>query len=150
MMATLEFPTAATVPFPYASPYNVQRDLMGAILDALHQCRDVNANDESTPRRAPIIMLESPTGTGKSLSLACASMSWLKYCESVDLLPPQEDETSAVYLTKSPNGPDESVTGGNVKKYDWIDAWQPSDQQSNTDQMMPSKSPALIMGNGVC
>ena len=148
-MDTLEFPTAATVQFPYESPYNVQRDLMGAILDALHQCQDVDENDECTPRRAPIIMLESPTGTGKSLSLACASMSWLKYCERVDLLPPPEDRISAVDSAKSPAGPDESVTVSKVKKYDWIDAWQPSDQQSNTNQIMSSKSP-MLLGNGIC
>ena len=85
---------------------------MAAILDSLRQCRendDVHIEQETAGstvsasngtvsslnkpkrRRAPIIMLESPTGTGKSLSLACASMAWLRYCEDADineLVPP--------------------------------------------------------------
>ena len=42
---TIDFPTADNVPFPYESPYNVQRELMAAILGALHQCNDTKHNN---------------------------------------------------------------------------------------------------------
>lgn len=146
--AAAEFPSAGTVPFPFDSPYDVQRELMAAILDALRQCQaEGEAGDAvvgncdspkgpSRTRRAPIIMLESPTGTGKSLSLACASMAWLTYRESADmndLLPtsPREDEMTE----ESAKPPRENAPNPNSrhapKKYDWIEAWQPpSDEQS--------------------
>lgn len=77
-LATTAFPTAATVPFPFASPYTVQTELMAALVDALrrHDDRDDHglvANQ--TKRRVPIIMMKIPTGTGESLSLACASLA---------------------------------------------------------------------------
>jgi hypothetical protein len=158
-----EFPTADTVPFPFESPYDVQRDLMAAILDSLRQYRDAQATSvgvddygyggtdaaveigEPNTKRAPIIMLESPTGTGKSLSLACASMAWLKYCErdDIDKLMVPPDATS----DKSTDAMVDSVNSANdikvdseacaprsslnkTKKYDWIEAWQPAEQNS--------------------
>ncbi|KAL3822856.1 hypothetical protein ACHAXA_006220 [Cyclostephanos tholiformis] len=163
--ANVDFPIAATVQFPFDSPYNVQRELMAAILDTLNpgdgnnekRCVGVNSGGISKPipRRAPIIMLESPTGTGKSLSLACASMAWLKYCEHADLnelLPPKVDGPKAALsdTTYPPNGnigstdafprtsSHDSVKNSKIKKYDWIEAWQPNDQQLNTDRSMSS------------
>lgn len=117
------FPTAATVPFPFDSPYDVQRELMNAILVSLRQlyqtndARDDNnyagGRNENTSRkrrkgrRAPIIMLESPTGTGKSMSLACASMAWLRYCEQADV----DDLINATNVSKGKNdGDDEGFT----------------------------------------
>lgn len=50
---------------PY-SPYDVQLEFMKAVYDVLEH------------GHGQIGILESPTGTGKSLSLICASMTWLR------------------------------------------------------------------------
>lgn len=65
-----------TVEFPY-EPYQAQRDFMEKVIKALdkphtHACKDDNF--------ALIFfkVLESPTGTGKTLSLICAALAWQK------------------------------------------------------------------------
>jgi regulator of telomere elongation helicase 1 len=56
--------------FPF-QPYQCQKDFMGKVIRALK-------NGENA-------LLESPTGTGKTLSLLCATLAWLKHeRESVD------------------------------------------------------------------
>ncbi|KAJ1553338.1 DEAD H (Asp-Glu-Ala-Asp His) box helicase 11, partial [Cladochytrium tenue] len=50
-------------PFPYGEPWPIQRDFM----TALYRCIDNKA----------VGIFESPTGTGKSLSLICGSVKWL-------------------------------------------------------------------------
>ncbi|XP_068651772.1 uncharacterized protein [Aristolochia californica] len=47
--------------FPY-EPYQIQLDFMSALYDALN--------------RGGIAMLESPTGTGKTLSIICSALQW--------------------------------------------------------------------------
>ncbi|XP_035779102.1 ATP-dependent DNA helicase DDX11-like isoform X1 [Anopheles albimanus] len=51
-------------PFP---PYEIQLDFMKSLYDVL--------------QRGGIGIFESPTGTGKSLSLTCGSLTWLKHFE---------------------------------------------------------------------
>ncbi|XP_040894925.1 ATP-dependent DNA helicase DDX11 isoform X1 [Toxotes jaculatrix] len=52
----------ARFPFPY-QPYNIQEQFMQALYSALDQGK--------------VGIFESPTGTGKSLSLICGALSWL-------------------------------------------------------------------------
>ncbi|XP_041652395.1 ATP-dependent DNA helicase DDX11 [Cheilinus undulatus] len=73
----------AQFPFPY-QPYNIQLQFMQALYGALDEGK--------------VGIFESPTGTGKSLSLICGALSWLtdyeekKKKEAAALL--QEGETS--------------------------------------------------------
>ena len=179
-VAATAFPTSATVPFPFQSPYDVQRNLMDAILESLRRSQTNNTldtevevgivnsgstaitsssnsvdcdstkvlrKDKKRKRRAPIIMLESPTGTGKSMSLACASMAWLRYREQADiddliqstLVTTAQDQVSATILPSSQEK--EQISAKPKKKvYDWIEAWQPpSSNQEQTLQTLPSK-----------
>eukprot|EP00804_Cyclotella_cryptica_P023707 CCRYP_017260-RB/>CCRYP_017260-RB protein AED:0.00 eAED:0.00 QI:111/1/1/1/1/1/2/2252/635 len=140
-MERSNFPTASSVPFPYSPPYSVQRELMSAILTSLRQCSE-NAPSASSPatgpnhsnaaaapskRKAPIIMVESPTGTGKSLSLACAAMAWLRYREQEDLT---ELADSVADAAESPSNNQTDRKGST--KYDWLNSWQPSESDGRT------------------
>ena len=53
--------------FPF-EPYNAQKKYMDVIINAL--CDKQNA------------LLESPTGTGKTFSLLCSTLSWSQACNS--------------------------------------------------------------------
>uniref|UniRef100_A0A7S3QEP4 Helicase ATP-binding domain-containing protein n=1 Tax=Chaetoceros debilis TaxID=122233 RepID=A0A7S3QEP4_9STRA len=138
-----KYPTSSTIPFPFASgPYACQAALMDAMLDTL---KLVDENDEcdhdpvvGTTRKehkANIMMLESPTGTGKSLSLACASLAWLKYREQCDLnaltQPSKEDKLLADTGNKISTKVDSSSASArpnNKNKPDWLYDWTPPDQ----------------------
>ncbi|KAL1410972.1 ATP-dependent DNA helicase chl1 [Vanrija albida] len=56
-------PTPDSFPFPYPQPYGIQLDLMRTVFAALEDRK--------------IAIVESPTGTGKSLTLLTATLSWL-------------------------------------------------------------------------
>ena len=97
------YPTAASLPFPFP-PYPQQLELMDCLLQGLRKPHNV-------------LFLESPTGTGKSLSLATASLAWLRYMERQD--------RKAKAPTKS-----SSPTSG----LDWLDDWvSPDDRQAEED-----------------
>ena len=129
IMNSSEFPTETNVPFPYSPPYAVQTELMSAILTSLRHCHDREANNgvphdnskdhvSANPnRKASIIMVESPTGTGKSLSLACAAMAWLRYCEDMDL---KEDDVVHELMED-----DAKSNNATRKRRDWLESWQP-------------------------
>lgn len=52
-----------TVYFPFR-PYDCQTDYMSKVIEAITKRQNA--------------LLESPTGTGKTLSLLCSSLAWLK------------------------------------------------------------------------
>lgn len=49
--------------FPYTPPYNIQAQLMRHLYEAIENRK--------------VTVIESPTGTGKTSSLLCASLTWL-------------------------------------------------------------------------
>ncbi|ORY29962.1 helicase C-terminal domain-domain-containing protein [Naematelia encephala] len=57
-------PTPETFPFPYPQPYSIQLDLMRTVFQAIESRK--------------IAIVESPTGTGKSLTLLTATLTWLE------------------------------------------------------------------------
>ncbi|QRW20304.1 DNA repair helicase RAD3 [Rhizoctonia solani] len=64
MTDSLHLPTPESFPaFPF-QPYDIQLELMKSLYTALEDRK--------------IAVLESPTGTGKSLSLLCGAMTWLR------------------------------------------------------------------------
>ncbi|KAF8636038.1 hypothetical protein AX15_000195 [Amanita polypyramis BW_CC] len=64
MAEALDLPTPIHFPaFPYDPPYSIQVDLMRHIYTTIEQKK--------------VTIIESPTGTGKTLSLLCASVTWL-------------------------------------------------------------------------
>ncbi|CAE6498574.1 unnamed protein product [Rhizoctonia solani] len=64
MSDSLHLPTPDSFPaFPF-QPYNIQLELMRSLYTALEDRK--------------VAVLESPTGTGKSLSLLCGAMTWLR------------------------------------------------------------------------
>ncbi|KAJ7366620.1 helicase C-terminal domain-containing protein [Mycena albidolilacea] len=61
---SLSLPTPTQFPaFPYSPPYPIQVDLMRHLYTSIEQKK--------------VTIVESPTGTGKTLSLLCASLTWL-------------------------------------------------------------------------
>lgn len=75
-------------PFP---PYGVQEKLMRE----LYECLDEGG----------VGVFESPTGTGKSLSLVCATLRWLMDQEAASSKPPPGDRTGAVVPTATTDEP---------------------------------------------
>jgi chromosome transmission fidelity protein 1 len=109
------YPRGSLVPFP-RTPYPQQVMLMDTLLQAIKE----------TSEFTKILLLESPTGTGKSLSLACASLAWLEHQllnnKNQDEIKPEATPSKS----KSPTSTTSTTTG-----LDWIDDWQPADLSKN-------------------
>ncbi|KAF7242724.1 putative ATP-dependent RNA helicase DDX11-like protein 8 [Varanus komodoensis] len=63
MAGTIQEKAQMTFPFPYI-PYSIQKEFMAKLYQVLEMGK--------------IGIFESPTGTGKSLSLICGALSWLR------------------------------------------------------------------------
>ncbi|XP_042651191.1 ATP-dependent DNA helicase DDX11 isoform X4 [Tyto alba] len=94
-------------PFPY-TPYLIQERFMAALYSALEAGR--------------VGIFESPTGTGKSLSLICGALSWLRDVEEKK----QREEARLLALGESgtgPGGPRQPASGGAAGDPEWVTAF---------------------------
>ncbi|XP_054631210.1 ATP-dependent DNA helicase DDX11 isoform X1 [Dunckerocampus dactyliophorus] len=90
-------------PFPY-QPYTIQEDLMRSLYSALDQGK--------------VGIFESPTGTGKSLSLICGALSWL-----TDFEANRRQEAAALLQggeTALSSSKEEASTQNSSAEPDWI------------------------------
>ncbi|PWZ00144.1 DNA repair helicase [Testicularia cyperi] len=78
--------------FPYPQAYDIQLDLMRNVFDTIEQGK--------------VGLFESPTGTGKSLSLICAAFTWLRQNEDRANLGQQSDTRTANPLPEALEEPD--------------------------------------------
>ncbi|KAH8825111.1 helicase C-terminal domain-containing protein [Flagelloscypha sp. PMI_526] len=65
MSAQITLPTPSSFPaFPYSPPYEIQVELMRHLYETIEESK--------------VTIVESPTGTGKTLTLLCSSLTWLR------------------------------------------------------------------------
>ena len=124
-----------SIPFPF-TPYTQQRDLMEAILD----CFDSSG----------VGVFESPTGTGKSLSVICSAMYWLRkeensIIEDVQRLKMRNKHISSVSSSSSSRRPRDIN-----QPDDWLEEWiEESNQNGGNGHEMEQKLEALIKYNAM-
>jgi chromosome transmission fidelity protein 1 len=137
-----KYPTGNTVPFPFETPYPQQIDLINTVLKSLdlaRRNRNKSGLGAGSPSCSPILMIESPTGTGKSLSIACAAMAWLRFMEKEDM---QRVGSSDVEIS---GGSTENLASSLVDKtgVDWLDNWKPQHQRETERKLDSVKNLAI-------
>uniref|UniRef100_A0A8C3JU74 Helicase ATP-binding domain-containing protein n=1 Tax=Calidris pygmaea TaxID=425635 RepID=A0A8C3JU74_9CHAR len=122
----MESPGGGRFPFPY-TPYLIQERFMEALYGALEAGR--------------VGIFESPTGTGKSLSLICGALAWLrdfeekKQQEEARLLALEEDEQEGKKKLPSaePGHPESKDAAGEP---DWVTAFvQKKEERDMVDRL---------------
>uniref|UniRef100_A0A8B9SIG4 ATP-dependent DNA helicase DDX11 n=1 Tax=Anas platyrhynchos TaxID=8839 RepID=A0A8B9SIG4_ANAPL len=115
-------------PFPYR-PYPIQERFMAALYAAL--------------QAGQVGIFESPTGTGKSLSLICGALTWLrdfeekKKQEEARLLALEDKEEKQPLASDEPGRPDSKGSSGEP---DWITAFvQKKEEQDMVNKLKVKK-----------
>ncbi|KAM9579659.1 ATP-dependent DNA helicase DDX11 isoform 2-T2 [Guaruba guarouba] len=113
-------------PFPY-TPYLIQEQFMAALYGALEAGR--------------VGIFESPTGTGKSLSLICGALAWLrdferkKQEEEARLLAPEESGQEGKECPASA-GAGHAESQGTAGEPDWVTAFvQKKEERDLVDRL---------------
>ncbi|KAE8613577.1 hypothetical protein XENTR_v10007766 [Xenopus tropicalis] len=99
MDASIVDPAALTFPFPY-EPYPIQEQFMEKLYQALEAGK--------------VGIFESPTGTGKSLSLICGALTWLQDFET------KKRQEEAQALSVADTELKEKDTSASSTEPDWI------------------------------
>ncbi len=116
---------SSNIPFPFP-PYAQQHDLMAALLE----CFDSSG----------VGVFESPTGTGKSLSIICSAMYWLRNRVSSILQEVRYLQTRGEHASLS-----KSVVGE-----DWLSQWIEGSNESNgIENEIEAKFEALMKYNSM-
>jgi Rad3-related DNA helicase len=88
-------------------------------------------------RQASVWMLESPTGTGKSLSLAASVIAWLEHAEVQDLrsgATGAEKEVQQKEENESTTTATTATTKATTTAISWLDDWEsPEERQAKKD-----------------
>uniref|UniRef100_A0A672VFX9 ATP-dependent DNA helicase DDX11 n=1 Tax=Strigops habroptila TaxID=2489341 RepID=A0A672VFX9_STRHB len=119
-------PGAPQFPFPY-TPYLIQEQFMAALYGALEAGR--------------VGIFESPTGTGKSLSLICGALAWLRDFEQKK----REEEARLLAVEESGQegkecpslaGPAHPESQGTAGEPDWVTAFvQKKEERDLVDRL---------------
>eukprot|EP01043_Picozoa_sp_COSAG02_P055562 COSAG02_NODE_6459_length_3558_cov_2.711477_2_plen_491_part_00 len=93
--------------FPYP-PYDIQRQFMAHLHTSLR---------EGAPGKPTVAVMESPTGTGKSLSIICAALTWVREARAAERAAGRAAATGTTAASAAAAEPD------------WVQAFNPEERR---------------------